>query len=344
MTSIDLFDYHLPTELIAQRPAASRSASRLMTLDRNSGAVGHHMFEELEGMLNSEDTLALNNTKVIPARLMAHRKSGGKVEILLIRDLGEGRWKAMVRGVSRLKEGEALALGEHAIRIGPRLDNGMTEVIFSSRAGAEEMIRTWGQTPLPPYIVRPGGQMDPEDILRYQTVFAKAPGSCAAPTAGLHFTQALLDRIKDRGVKIVEVTLHVGPGTFRPVKCQHIEDHFMDPEYYQIPEQTADIINNTLAGGGRVVTVGSTVTRALESAVGPDGRVAPGHGETCLYITPGFKFQVSSAMITNFHLPRSTLLVMVAAFAGRENTMAAYAEAVENKYRFFSYGDAIFIS
>ncbi|MDH5509619.1 MAG: tRNA preQ1(34) S-adenosylmethionine ribosyltransferase-isomerase QueA [Nitrospinota bacterium] len=343
MTSIDLFDFQLPSQLIAQRPADQRDASRLMTLDRRSGAIGHHSFDALPGLLHPSDTLVLNNTKVIPARILATRRWGGRVEILLVRDLGGGRWKAMVKGLAKLKEGEWLQTGDYRVRLGVRVEGGMVEISFGSQKEEREVMAALGQTPLPPYIIRPDGQLDKEDTERYQTIFAKTPGSCAAPTAGLHFTSSLLESIRNHGVKVVEMTLHVGPGTFRPVKCLHIEDHRMDPEYYEIPERTARIVNQTMADGGRVVTVGSTATRALESSIGPDGRLTPGHGETSLYITPGFQFRITGGIVTNFHLPRSTLLVMVSSFAGRERTLAAYAEAVKEKYRFFSYGDAIFI-
>ena len=312
-------------------------------MDRRSGAIGHHSFDALTRLLYPSDTLVLNNTKVIPARIVATRRFGGRVEMLLVRELGGGGWKAMVKGLARLKEGEWLQVGDYSVQLGARLEDGMAEVCFPSQEEGREVIAALGQTPLPPYITRPDGRLDKEDVERYQTIFAKAPGSCAAPTAGLHFTSSLLDSIKDRGVKVVEMTLHVGPGTFRPVKCRNIEDHRMDPEYYEIPERTARIVNETMADGGRVVTVGSTATRALESSVGPDGRLVAGRGETSLYITPGFRFQIAGGMVTNFHLPKSTLLVLVSALAGREKILNAYAEAVKEKYRFFSYGDAIFI-
>jgi len=343
MTSIDLFDYHLPQELIAQRPPKARDESRLMTLERGGG-IGHHGFRAFPWLLRPTDTLVLNNTKVIKARIMAQRRSGGKAEILLAQPLGAGEWKAMVRGSGRLKAGESLTAGGCDILIVSKLEDGLVHLSFGSERQAQSIISAHGQTPLPPYIKREDAQLDNEDLERYQTVYASNPGACAAPTAGMHFTPAILEAIGQRGINIAQITLHTGPGTFLPVKSESIEDHIMHPEYYEIPAEAADAINRARQTGGRIVAVGSTVVRALESATGQDRLVRSGQGQTSLFITPGFEFRVVGAMLTNFHLPRSTLLVMVSAFAGRERILAAYNEAVREKYRFFSYGDAIFIT
>jgi S-adenosylmethionine:tRNA ribosyltransferase-isomerase len=344
MTSTDLFDFHLPPELIAQRPAAARDLSRLLTLDRKTGAIGHRSFSDFPAFLGAGDTLVINNTKVIPARLWASRATGGKVEILLIRNLGGGAFKAMVRGLARVKIGESLTVGGETAQVAAKLDDGTAIVKFGSESLAQGIISALGETPLPPYIHRPEGKPDEDDLQRYQTVFAKVPGSCAAPTAGLHFTTAILGAIANRGVNIAEVTLHVGPGTFRPLSAANIEDHVMDSEYFEITGQTADLVNSTRSKGGRIIAVGSTAARAMESSARDVGSLRAGSGETRLFITPGFEFRIVDAILTNFHLPRSTLLVMMAAFAGRERVLAAYREAVEKKYRFFSYGDAILIT
>lgn len=344
MTDINFFDYALPEELIAQRPAPRREESRLMTLDRHTGEIGHESFGAFPAHLREGDLLVINTTKVFAARLAAKRSSGASVEILLTRRRGEAAFEAMVRGLAKVRPGETLIAGDGEVTLIEKLPEGKALVDFGSGANAERLIEKFGGVPLPPYIRREGGVGDEADRERYQTVFARQTGSCAAPTAGLHFTDAILDEIKSKGVEVAEVTLHVGPGTFRPVKTEAIEDHVMDAEPFEVPRETSDAINCAKAGGRRVVAVGSTVTRTIESAATADGYVRTGPGETSLYITPGFRFLITDAMLTNFHLPKSTLLILVSAFAGRDKIMKAYEEAVREKYRFFSYGDAIFIS
>ena len=343
MTSIDLFDYHLPEKLIAQRPALKREDSRLMVVDRAKGAVSHSMFKSLPEFLGPGDTLVINTTKVFPARLKGRRKTGGAVEILLIRRLVAGEWLAMARGAQKARPGEHIIVGDGEAELVEKMDGGMTVFRFESDAEVDRLTGQFGDVPLPPYIHRPDGRADEDDRARYQTVFASQSGSCAAPTAGLHFTDDIMEAIRKRGVNVVPLILHVGPGTFRPVKSEKIEDHVMDSEPYDIPKETADAVNAARSGGGRVVAVGSTVTRALESSADDNGLIKPGPGATSLYITPGYRFRAVDAVLTNFHLPKSTLLILVSAFAGRELVMNAYEEAVKNEYRFFSYGDAMLI-
>lgn len=343
MTDISQFNYHLPESLIAQRPAPKRDDSRLMRLERATGAVSHHRFAGLPGLLRPGDTLVVNDTKVFWARLRAKRHSGGAVELLLVRDLGGGAWEAMIRGLARLRPGEQMAVGAGAVTLVEKLEGGFGRVAFASPQEAARIIETSGEVPLPPYIHRPGGAVDTEDRVRYQTVFAREPGSCAAPTAGLHFTETLLETIRARGVEVASVTLHVGPGTFKPVTAEQAEDHVMDAEPYLVDEAAARAVNRAKDEGRRVVAVGTTVTRTLESAADERGRLRPGAGETRLFITPGYTFRAVDAMVTNFHLPRSTLLMLVCAFAGRDAVMRAYEEAVREGYRFYSYGDAMLI-
>lgn len=343
MTSVDLFDYTLPESLIAQRPNSDRSGSRLMLLDRKNGGIRHSGFSSFPELLNQGDTLVLNNTKVFPARLMAKRKSGGNVEVLLIRRHDGSVWDAYVGGLKRIKPGESLLIGDGEAELLEKLDGGIARFRFDSESEVERLTASFGQIPLPPYIKRDGGRTDESDRERYQTVYAKASGSCAAPTAGLHFTDEILKQIIGRGVQVIEITLHVGPGTFKPVKSDSIEDHIMDREHYEISVEAARAINEAKNEGRRIIAVGSTVTRTLESAVLKNGSVEPGSGSTSLYITPGFKFKVVDAIVTNFHLPKSTLLILVSAFAGRDHTLKAYQEAIRERYRFYSYGDAMFI-
>jgi S-adenosylmethionine:tRNA ribosyltransferase-isomerase len=343
MTSLDLFNYSLPMDLIAQRPASDRSLSRLMLLDRKNGSIRHSGFSSFPELLNQGDTLVLNNTKVFPARLMAKRKSGGNVEILLIRQYDDSIWDAYVGGLKKIKPGEILLIGDGRVELLEKLDGGIARFRFDSESEVERLTANFGQVPLPPYIKRDGGKTDESDRERYQTVYAKASGSCAAPTAGLHFTEKILKQIRDKGVQVIEITLHVGPGTFKPVKSDDIEDHAMDSEHYEISVEAAVAINEAKNDGRRVIAVGSTVTRTLESVVSDNGSIKPGSGSTSLYITPGFKFQVVDAIVTNFHLPKSTLLILVSAFAGRDNALNAYQEAIREQYRFYSYGDAMFI-
>jgi S-adenosylmethionine:tRNA ribosyltransferase-isomerase len=338
------FDYHLPPELIAQEPLAARDASRLLVLDRRTGQTTHHAFPELPGMLAAGDLLVVNRSRVIPARLLGRRAKGGEAEILLVRDRGEGRWEAMVRPGRHLRPGQRVTIDDDLSVVveSEALDeSGRRHVRLLSKtrdiAGA---IARCGHTPLPPYIRRPDR---PGDRERYQTVYAREEGSVAAPTAGLHFTEALLAQLEGRGVARAEVVLHVGPGTFQPVKTARVEDHRVAPEPYVVPAETAAAVEAARARGGRVVAVGTTSVRVLETAAAGDGAVAAGEGETGLVIVPGHRFRAVDALVTNFHLPRSSLLLLVAAFAGRENVLRAYAEAVRERYRFYSYGDAMLV-
>ncbi|HET7291605.1 MAG TPA: tRNA preQ1(34) S-adenosylmethionine ribosyltransferase-isomerase QueA [Vicinamibacteria bacterium] len=338
------FDYALPPGRIAQEPLADRDASRLLVLDRSKGALRHEYFRDLPELLRSGDLLVVNRSRVFPARLLGRRpKSGGRVEVFLLRPVGEAdEWEALLHPGRRLRSGDA-------VRVGPDL----TVTVLSAAYGhdARRRVRVeapdvWGaidrlgHTPLPPYVSRPDR---PEDRERYQTVYARERGSVAAPTAGLHFTPALLERLAARGVERTEIVLHVGPGTFRPVKAENVEEHRVDPEPFVIPEATAERIAAARDRGSRVVCVGTTTVRALETRARDDGGVEPGAGETDCVIVPGFRFRVTDALVTNFHLPRSSLLLLVAAFSGRERVLSAYAEAVRLGYRFYSYGDAMLI-
>jgi len=344
MTSVDLFDYHLPENLIAQRPTDDRSSSRLMLVNRKNGSIGHSGFSSFPDTLDDGDTLVLNNTKVFPARLMARRVSGAKVEILLVRQHSNCLWDAYVGGLKKIKPGETLLIGDGKAKLEEKLDAGIARFRFDTEAEIERLTANFGLVPLPPYIKRPDGQSGESDRERYQTVYAKTRGSCAAPTAGLHFTDKILKLIRAKGVHTIDITLHVGPGTFKPVKSDDIEDHTMDREHYEIPDVSARAINEAKNAGRRIIAVGSTVTRTLESAVSKNGlTIEPGFGSTSLYITPGFKFRMVDALLTNFHLPRSTLLILVSAFAGRDHVLNAYETAIRKRYRFYSYGDAMFI-
>lgn len=343
MTSLDLFDYPLPENLVAQRPAEKRDASRLMLLNRNNGGLTHKGFNSFPDLLKNGDVLVINTTKVFPARLLTRRETGAKVELLLVRRHGPAQWEAYVGGLKKIREGEALLIGDGRVLLTEKLERGMARFSFESESEELRLIEKFGQVPLPPYIRRPNGKTDDDDRERYQTVYATNPGSCAAPTAGLHFTEDVLKAIRAKGVQVVDIILHVGPGTFKPVKVDAIENHNMDQEQYEIHKTTAQAVNEAKASGRRVIAVGSTVTRALEGAVSQSGLVQAGGGSTSLYITPGFPFRVVDALLTNFHLPKSTLLILVSAFAGREFILKAYEEAVKEKYRFYSYGDAMFI-
>jgi S-adenosylmethionine:tRNA ribosyltransferase-isomerase len=338
------FDYELPSELIAQEPLAERDASRLLVLDRRRGQASHHAFRELPSLLASGDLLVVNRSRVIPARLRGRRASGGEAEVLLVRDRGHGRWEALVRPGRHLRPGQRVTIDDDlsvVIESEALRDDGTRQVrLLSRRRDVDGALERCGHTPLPPYIRRPDRPADRE---RYQTVYAREPGSVAAPTAGLHFTAPLLARLAERGVERAEVLLHVGPGTFQPVKAPRIEDHRVAPEAWVIPSETAVAVERARARGGRRVAVGTTTVRALESAARPDGAVAAGEGETDLVIVPGHRFRAVDAILTNFHLPRSSLLLLVAAFAGREAVLRAYAEAVRQRYRFYSYGDAMLI-
>ena len=335
------FDYHLPKERIAQHPAERRDQSRLLVMDRETGGTRHLRFSDFPDLLREGDLLVLNDTKVFAARLMARKQSGAKVEIFLL-DYPEDDLEArcLARPGRKVRDGDVLTL-EDGSRIEVRRAG---ETLWVSRPEGNllDVIKNVGITPLPPYIERVGSEHEDQDRERYQTVYADQPGAVAAPTAGLHFDKASLARITDMGIRVESVTLHVGPGTFQPVRSEEIAGHRMEEEWYNIPEVTADAVNEAKARGRRVITVGTTVVRALESAAA-DGRVASGKGSTDLFIHPGYRFQVVDALLTNFHLPGSTLLMLVCAFAGRENVLKSYREAVREGYRFYSYGDAMFI-
>ncbi|HEX4963918.1 MAG TPA: tRNA preQ1(34) S-adenosylmethionine ribosyltransferase-isomerase QueA [Thermoanaerobaculia bacterium] len=336
------FDYHLPAASIAQE-ALPRGESRLLVLDREGapeGSIRHSHVRDLPHLLRPGDLLVVNDTRVIPARLFGTRAGGGKIEILLVERLGEREWDALLKPGKRARPGTVIDLsGGLTVEVVDKREDGRQRLRFSEPV--EPHLERLGHVPLPPYIHRPD---TPEDRERYQTVYARSPGAVAAPTAGLHFTERLLAEIAAAGVGIARVTLHVGIGTFKPVAAERIEEHRMESERYEIGDEAAAAIRHTRERGGRVVAVGTTVVRTLESAAqAGDGTVAPGPGATALFITPGFRFQVVDALMTNFHLPRSTLLMLVSAFAGRERVLAAYEEAVREGYRFYSYGDAMLL-
>ena len=335
------FDFQLPEELIAQTPMERRDASRLLTLDRESGAVGHHHFYDLPRFLRPGDCLVLNDSRVLPARLIGNRPTGGVCEVLLLVDKGGDLWECLVRPGRKLKPGAQVIFGDGQLTatVEEELNDGKRAVRFRYQGIFLEILEQLGRMPLPPYI-----KAELQDQERYQTVYSKVVGSAAAPTAGLHFTPELLEQVGEMGVKVCYVTLHVGLGTFRPVKAEDIADHEMHSEFCQISQETADIINETKRNGGRVICVGTTSCRTVESFAAEDGTMSERSGWTSIFIYPGYKFKVLDALITNFHLPQSTLIMLVSALAGREHVLAAYEEAVREKYRFFSFGDAMFIS
>lgn len=336
------FDYDLPQELIAQDPLEDRSSSRLMVLDKNTGEVSHHVFREIVKYLRPGDCLVLNNTKVIPARLFGVKEGTmAKIEILLLKRRQNDVWETLVKPGKKAKPGTRIIFGD-GLLIGEVIDvvdDGNRLIQFSYEGIFEEILDKLGQMPLPPYITH---QL--KDKNRYQTVYAKYDGSAAAPTAGLHFTKELLQQVKDKGVDIAEVTLHVGLGTFRPVKVDNVLDHHMHSEFYMVSQEAADKINNAKKNGGRIISVGTTSTRTLEAASDENGMLRECSGWTDIFIYPGYRFKVIDCLITNFHLPQSTLVMLVSALAGREHVLNAYKEAVEERYRFFSFGDAMFIT
>lgn len=333
--------YDLPEELIAQDPLEKRSDSRLMILDKETGETCHKHFYDIKNYLKAGDCLVLNNTKVIPARLYGTRKdTGATIEVLLLKNRGNNEWETLVKPGKKAKVGQKIIFGDGLLEaevIGIE-EEGNRIVRFSYEGIFEEILDKLGEMPLPPYITHKLA-----DRNRYQTVYAKNEGSAAAPTAGLHFTNELLSEIQNMGVEVVFVTLHVGLGTFRPVKEDNILNHHMHSEYYEVTKEAADKINSIKKAGGRVICVGTTSCRTLESAAGEDGLVKPGSNNTEIFIYPGYKFKVLDCLITNFHLPESTLIMLVSALAGREHVLAAYEEAVKERYRFFSFGDAMFI-
>jgi len=336
------FDYELPPERIAQKPAA-RGTSRLLVLDRANGSVSHRGVADLPTLLDPEDLLLLNDTQVIPARLYAKRPTGRRFELLLLRELEGSAWECLLRPGARAREGERLLLADGGeVLLDQRRAEGRWAVAFEPTLTLDRLDGL-GEMPLPPYIQRPDGATE-EDRETYQTVYASTPGAVAAPTAGLHFTDELLDETRRRGIELAFVTLHVGLGTFRPVTADEVRDHQMHNEWYAFSERTARTVNDALETGRRIVCVGTTSVRALEGALAAGGgRVVPGDGWTDLFITPGFHFRGVGAMLTNFHLPKSTLLMMISAFTERERVLSAYDEAIASDYRFFSYGDAMLI-
>lgn len=335
------FDFYLPEELIAQHPLEKRDSSRLMVIDKNTGEIEHKSFHDIINYLNKGDTLVLNNTRVMPARLIGEKEgTGGKIEFLLLKRLEGDKWECLAKPGKSAKIGRKFTFGGGQLKatVVDILEEGNRVIEFSYEGIFEEVLDSLGEMPLPPYITE-----RLEDRERYQTVYSKEQGSAAAPTAGLHFTKELLEEIKEKGVNIAYLTLHVGLGTFRPVKVDTIEAHHMHSEFYELDAENAKIINDTKKNGGRVISVGTTSTRTLETIADNDGLVREQNGWTDIFIYPGYKFKVVDNLITNFHLPESTLIMLVSALAGQENVMKAYNEAVKEKYRFFSFGDSMFL-
>ncbi|ASS98722.1 S-adenosylmethionine:tRNA ribosyltransferase-isomerase [Geobacillus thermocatenulatus] len=339
---VDLFDFHLPEELIAQTPLPDRAASRLMVLDKRTGAIRHETFRNIISYLNPGDCLVLNDTRVMPARLYGEKEeTGGTAEVLLLKQLDGDRWETLVKPGKRVKPGTKLTFGEGKLEAVclDTLEHGGRVLEFSYDGLFYEVLAELGEMPLPPYIKEKLD--DPE---RYQTVYAREIGSAAAPTAGLHFTEELLDAIREKGVHIVFITLHVGLGTFRPVQVDDVEKHDMHAEFYQMSEETAETLNRVREQGGRIIAVGTTSTRTLETIAGKhNGRFVAESGWTDIFIYPGYEFKGIDGLVTNFHLPKSTLIMLVSALAGRENILHAYQVAVKERYRFFSFGDAMLI-
>lgn len=333
--------YDLPEELIAQDPLEDRSSSRLMVLGKKSGEVSHHHFRDILDYLRPGDCLVINNTRVIPARLIGTKKeTGAHVEILLLRRKKDDIWETLVKPGKKLRPGAEVTFGDGSLTatILDVVEGGDRLVQFHYDGIFEEVLDRLGEMPLPPYIKHKLKDRD-----RYNTVYAKYDGSAAAPTAGLHFTKELLEEVKEKGVNIAQVTLHVGLGTFRPVKVDDVRQHEMHTEWYRVTQETADLINQTKANGGRVIAVGTTSVRTLETVADEDGHMKAQEGDTSIFIYPGYKWKVVDGLITNFHLPESTLIMLVSSLAGREHVLAAYKEAVRERYRFFSFGDAMYI-
>ena len=332
------FDYELPEELIAQTPIEPRNASRLMVLNKDSETIEHHHFYELQKFLKAGDTLIFNDTRVIPARLIGHRESGGKVEVLLLRRIEGNKWETLVKPGKKAAVGNRIKFGEELnCKVIDNTDCGGRIVEFEYEGIFEEILDRLGETPLPPYI-----HEKLENGERYQTVYNRERGAAAAPTAGLHFTEEQMKELEETGINLGYITLHVGLGTFRPVKFENIEEHEMHEEFYTIPQETVDLIRKTKEAGGRVIAVGTTSIRALESAA-ETGELQAKTGATKIFIYPGYQFKVIDGIITNFHLPKSTLIMLISAFAGRDFILRAYKEAVKERYRFFSFGDAMII-
>lgn len=335
------FYFDLPEELIAQTPLEQRDFSRLLCLNKESGEISHKHFYDIVDYLGEGDCLVLNDSRVLPARLMGHRETGGVVEVVLLRDLGDHRWECLTRPGKKTRPGTKLIFGNEELtaEVEEVIEEGNRIIRFDYSGIFLEILEKLGKMPLPPYI-----KAELADAERYQTVYSREVGSAAAPTAGLHFTKELLDKIEKKGVKVCYVTLHVGLGTFRPVKEENIEDHPMHSELCTITEETANTINSVKKAGGRVIAVGTTSCRTLESMTNEDGVVSAGSKWTDIFIYPGYRFKCINALITNFHLPESTLVMLVSALAGRENILNAYNTAIAERYRFFSFGDAMFIS
>jgi S-adenosylmethionine:tRNA ribosyltransferase-isomerase len=352
MYTLDDYDYHLPETLIAQTPATDRDGSRLLHLNRDHGTVSHRHFHDIVALLHPSDVMVVNNTRVIPGRLYGRKATGGKAELLIL-DYGEtdgrGRddckrvYRCLIKASKQAGAGTRILFDEGLVAEVRDFSNGIFTVAFFAPEPFDDILQRIGRMPLPPYIKRSEAQPDEADRMRYQTVYACEQGAIAAPTAGLHFTDEVLSYIRAKGVTVAVVTLHVGYGTFVPVRVDDIRDHRMHEEWFSIPKETARIVSHAKSEGRRVVAVGTTSVRTLEYASGPDGVIQPGRGRCDLFIYPGYGFKTVDAMITNFHLPRSTLLMLVSAFAGRDTMLQAYAEAVREKYHFFSYGDAMFI-
>ncbi|MGL5380721.1 tRNA preQ1(34) S-adenosylmethionine ribosyltransferase-isomerase QueA [Clostridium sp.] len=335
------FDFYLPEELIAQHPLEKRDSSKLMVLDKNTGEIQHKAFHNIVEYLNEGDTLVLNNTRVMPARLIGEKEgTGGKIEFLLLKRIEGDKWECLAKPGKKAKIGQKFTFGDGKLtcEVIDIIEEGNRIIEFSYDGIFEQVLDELGEMPLPPYITE---RLDDKE--RYQTVYSKEKGSAAAPTAGLHFTEDLLKEIKEKGINIAYLTLHVGLGTFRPVKAESIDDHVMHSEYYSLEENDANIINETKSRGNRVIAVGTTSTRTLETIGDENGLVKSQSGWTNIFIYPGYKFKVVDQLITNFHLPESTLIMLVSALAGKENVMKAYNEAVKSEYRFFSFGDSMFI-
>lgn len=335
------FYFDLPEELIAQDPLEDRTSSRLLVLDKKIGETHHHIFKEILDMVNPGDCMVLNNTKVIPARLYGVKEdTRAGIEILLLKRFDNDVWECLVKPGKKCKPGARIVFGDGQLKaeIIETKEDGNRLIHFEYEGIWEEVLDALGEMPLPPYITH-----KLQDKNRYQTVYAKYEGSAAAPTAGLHFTKELLEKIEEKGVKVTYVTLHVGLGTFRPVKVEDVSNHHMHSEYYEVSEETANIVNETKRNGGRIICVGTTSCRTVESASTPDGVLHAGCGNTEIFIYPGYQFKILDALITNFHLPESTLVMLVSALAGKEQVLQAYEEAIREKYRFFSFGDAMFI-
>ncbi|QRN86491.1 tRNA preQ1(34) S-adenosylmethionine ribosyltransferase-isomerase QueA [Clostridia bacterium] len=337
---VEDFDYELPHDRIAQTPVEPRDSSRLMVINKENKSIEHKVFRDIEDYLHQGDVLVLNNTKVIPARIFGKKSTGANIEIMLLKNLGNDEWEALARPGKRVKKGVELTFGDRLSCVCTGIDeaSGSRFIKFKYDGVFEEILDEIGLMPLPPYITE-----KLENKERYQTVYAKYDGSAAAPTAGLHFTKSLMKRLQDKGVILCEVVLHVGLGTFRPVKVDTIEDHKMHTEYYEVPQKTADILQKAKDEKRRVIAVGTTSVRTLESLMRDEGKIKAHKGDTDIFIYPGYEYKLVDAIITNFHLPKSTLIMLVSAFAGRELVMKAYQEAVEKEYRFFSFGDAMFI-